>query len=399
MIIATVFSVIFISKKEIIKFKPLIFYFPLIFFCITIISSLTSKNVFAGLKRTDLEFLPIMIVILLLSKRITKNMIKQLFFVFYLSTAFFTLILILISVYNIYSGNSSGTFHNFTSPYDQHPVYFAIYISISLCYLLIYQKTLIFKGHLIFKIVTIFILVYGLVLSASKAVLFFNFIIFFLYVFMRYEKIKERLIGLSLLLIFFVFVSNNTLIKDRFTNGLTLSSQVLDFTPTDDFSEKKIFSYDEKKNISDLELRYIFSKIAIFHIYNDHKIVFGYGQGDVQNYLDYYFYSYNLAPNWYDGYNIHNQYLHILITYGIFVLIMFLWYIGFSLYIAIINRNYLYLFFILICSFVFLFEVILVRNKGIIFFYFFNTLFLTHYLDFENSNIRNKRYTKLSWWF
>ena len=394
LIIATLYAAFFISKQAVLKKRPLLFYFPLFFFLVSILSSLISKNTFLGLERTDLEFLPVMFLIILVGNELDVERIKRLLFVFFVSTSFFTLILILVSVYNTFFGINSGTFHNFTLLYDQHPVYFSLYISISLCYLLIHFNEIIFKGHIIFKVITGLILFYGLILSASKAVIFFDLIMLFFYMILNLKKAKERLIGLLILAFIGVLVLTNSVVKDRFLNGLTLSSEVLAFEPTDDFAKKKLFSYDEKKNISDLELRYLFAKIAVYHAYKDNKLLFGYGQGDTQNYLDYYFYSYNLGPNWYEDYNVHNQYIHILITYGIFVLIVFLLYMTFSLYIAVINNNLLYLFFILICSFVFVFEVLLVRNKGIIFFYFFNTLFLTHYINFENSNTRNKRYTQ-----
>lgn len=399
LILATVYSVFFITKSSVNKLKYAAFYFPIVFFLITVLSSLFSKNIMLGLVRTDLEFLPIMIVILLIGKDLTKEWIKRLFFIFYASTFLFSLILVVISTYNIYSGTNSGTFHNFTLPYDQHPVYFSIYISLALCYMVIYQKEIIFKWHYVYKVISVLILSYALILAASKAVIFFDFILLIIYIFSRHKHFKERLIGFSILLVIGWFALNNTLIKERFSDGLTMSSEISEFSPTNDFSKKKLFSYNEKEDISDLELRYIFAKIAIYHAYKDHKLLFGYGQGDAQNFLDYYYYSYNLGPNWYEDYNVHNQYIHILITYGILALILFLVYLAFSLYVAIINSNYLYLFFLLICSFVFLFEVTLVRNKGIVFFYFFNTLFLAHYLNFEDSNTRDKRNTKLSRWF
>ena len=137
----------------------------------------------------------------------------------------------------------------------------------------------------------------------------------------------------------------------------------------------------------------------LYHTIKDNKSIFGYGQGDTQNYIDYYLYSYNLGPNWYDGFNVHNQYLHLFITYGVFVLFLFLIYLFYSFKSAIKHSNYLFVVFLIISSFVFIFEVTLVRNKGLVFFYFFNTLFLANFINFENSNIRDKGNSKLPWWF
>jgi len=116
--------------------------------------------------------------------------------------------------------------------------------------------------------------------------------------------------------------------------------------------------------------------------------LFGYGVGDVQDYLDYHFMFYNLAPSWYEGYNVHNQYVQFVINGGIVLLILFLIYLSGIIKIAFRHKNLLMLLFLLFILNIFLFESVLQRVKGIIFFVFFCNIFLTESIKHESSDIR-----------
>jgi hypothetical protein len=269
-------------------------------------------------------------------------------------------------------------FHGFTSLYDQHPVYYSLYLSFCLFYGIQRGKQITRNNRIIY-FTSISVLILGLLMSISKAVLFIDLILLIGYLIYQ-TKTLVKLTGYMLFIsIVTLSVFQITFVKDRFLNGLTFSAEIADFKPTNNFHLKKRFSYDEKTKISDLELRYILFKIASYHQVSDGKLLFGYGLGDVQDNMDYYYFSYNLGPNWYEGFNVHNQYLYILLTYGIFVLAFFIWYLIYSFKIALNNNDLLHLFFLLVICFVFIFEVPLIRNKGIVFFYFFNTMFLLKY--------------------
>src|SRR5690606_35641714 len=145
----------------------------------------------------------------------------------------------------------------------------------------------------------------GLLFAASKIIL----VLWGIYlVYYTSFKLKNKSLKIAIALLFVVglsvfAISDN--IRFRFTEGL-------DITQTDYHLENRIFSYDEKVNISDMELRFLLAKIGLKHIKEDKKILTGYGLGDQQNWFDYHLMRYNLAPNWYYGHNVHNQYLDIL---------------------------------------------------------------------------------------
>lgn len=388
-ILAITYNLFFFKRSNLVNLKNFAFVFPTVFFIITIVSSILSKKSMEGIGHTDLELLLVVISIVIANHDFNKNTIKNIFNWYYFAAVISNCVLVFFFVIKLIGGSTVDklVFHNFSAIYDQHPVYYAMFLSLALFYKLGYTKD--GKNKLLYFFFN-FILIIGIVLCASKAVLAVNFLFYAIFFFLNIKQIKKRIVYAVIIVVTLLSVINISFIKNRFNEGLRFSSEILDFSPTNDFTKKKIFDYEDKSNISDLELRYILGRIGLYHLVKDNKLLIGYGQGDTQDHLDYYYYSYNLGPNWNEGRNLHNQYLHILVMYGLFSLLLFVGYLGYSFYKGIKHRNILHLFFLLMVSFVFIFEVVLVRNKGIIFFYFFNSLFLFKYNSFENSYIRHK---------
>src|SRR5690606_20223440 len=155
-------------------------------------------------------------------------------------------------------------FHGFTALYDQHPVYFSLYLSLALFYSIQKPKS---KGLLWIRVTTNTLLVCGIVLCASKAVIVMDILIISIFLMVKKRKSVKNIIAIFGLLICVVTaVFYIPFLKQRFSDGLKFSDTIKNFQPTNTFNEKKLFSYEEKTNISDLELRYLFGKIALFHI-------------------------------------------------------------------------------------------------------------------------------------
>src|SRR5690606_30773464 len=275
-----------------------------------------------------------------------------------------TSILILFGLYNIFNGESVNIllFHNFPLLFDQHPVYFALYLTLSIFSLTYYFHKIdeLVIGKKIVLISSLSILISGLILTVSKSVIFIFFILYPLFFLFLKKRVKTKILICFSFLVVGLIVFNFPAVKERFKDGLEFN--IKNFQPTNNLVEAKVFEHQDKVEISDLELRYIFWKIGFFHFINEGKFLFGYRNGDVQDYLDYYYLMYGLAPNWYEGYNIHNQYLHTLITYGVFVFLLFCLYLGLSFYYAFKYKNLLHQLFLITVCFIFVFEVILVRN-------------------------------------
>lgn len=375
LILAFAFNIFFLKPSNLVRLKRYVFLFPVLFFFIVVVWAFFGKDFYGGISRLDRHLIPILITLVIGNQKPSSIQYDRLITLFSWAVVVATITLLV----NFFAGLIQGqtmvelTFHGFSSLFDQHPVYFSLYASLALFGFVEQTHK---RGFTLYRGLGVLVLLVGLLLSASKAILAMDLVIFMIYVAIVKTSLKKRAIFFSTIIVVLFVATRLGFLKERFYYGLILSENIVVFKPTNDFEKKARFSYQEKQAISDLDLRYLMTKISIYHLIQDGKLIFGYGPALSQDYFDYYLYSYNLGPNWYAGFNVHNQYIHILLNYGILVLMPFLVYLILCFKIALINHDYTFLAFLLLCTFVFLFEVVLIRNKGILFFYFFNVLFL-----------------------
>jgi O-antigen ligase len=103
---------------------------------------------------------------------------------------------------------------------------------------------------------------------------------------------------------------------------------------------------------------------AIFLI--KENTIFGYGS----NYMQ----KLNTISNL--NLNAHNQFLEYMLEYGILGLIMIVFTLSFSIYMAIRSKDYFYLGFIALIIYFGMVESIFSNQTGVVFFSLFNALFL-----------------------
>lgn len=393
MIIGVLFVVYQLIVKQIKLDRKKIWFFtiifPILFFALILISALLSQDIGAGLKQVEKNLLLILMPFILIGiyppTKLDREFVMR---VFSFASIISFFILFIIAIFRIIEGANFDVlfFHELGAFFDLHPVYIAINLCIAIYYLTFYFKDKINygRGTLLFLVSIISFGLLGLFLCASKVVILVFIPLFFIKLLQGALKKKTLSIILLIILVGNVFVFKSSIVSDRFSDGLTFDIET--FQPTSEIALSKVFSNEEKEKISDLELRYLMLKIGTFHLQNDGKLLFGYGIGDVQEYIDYYYMQYGLAPGWFEGYNLHNQYLQYLVTYGMIGLTIFIIYLIYSLYFAIKNKESLHLFFLILILMIFLFECVLSRNKGIVIFFFINTFFMMKY---ENSFTRN----------
>ena len=375
LIIAFAFNIVLLKPSNLVRLKQYVFIFPTLFFFIVVVWAFFGNDFYNGISRLDRHLIPILITLVLGNQNPLSINYDRLIAFFSWAVVGATIILMIDFSIGLLQGQalSDLTFHGFSSLFDQHPVYFSLYTSLALfCFVEQSHK----QGFALSRAIGILVLLLGLFLSASKAILVMDMAIFVFYFVFAKIAIKRKLVLFTTIIILLFSATQIGFLKNRFYSGLVLSENIVEFKPTNDFEDKVQFTHQEKQAISDLDLRFLMAKISIYHLLKDEKVLFGYGPAMFQDYFDYYLYSYNLGPNWFAGFNVHNQYLHILLNYGVFVLILFLLYLALCMKVALKNKNYTFIAFLLLCTFVFLFEVVLIRNKGILFFYFFNVLFL-----------------------
>lgn len=370
--------------------------FPIILFLIVLVSALFSDDLISGLKQVEKNILfPILaftLVVMNSIHRINKSFILK---IFSLSTLISLLILTIVALIRIYNGEGIEVFffHELGRFFDLHPVYIAINLAITIFFITdeYLEKKKLRGKKLLICILILKLLVLLLFLCASKAVILFFILLYSAQLLWVFKGLKFRIGFFVAFLMLVSALAMTPKLSDRFKQGLEFN--ISEFAPTNSTEEAKVFTNDEKEQISDLELRYLMFKIGFFHVIDDKRLLFGYGIGDVQHQTDYYYMLYGLAPNWFEGYNLHNQYLQYLVTYGLIVLFFFCLYIAYSIYLAFKNKDKLHLLFLILISFAFLFECLLSRNKGIVIFIFFNTLFLIHHKN-ENSDSGHKGNTE-----
>lgn len=373
------------------SWNPYFLFFPVVFFFIILLSAFLSKDIRAGFIQVEktLLFILIPFTLYLLSYK-RKTDYSLLFKVFVSANFIVTLLLTSIAVFRILNGGSSEVlfFHEFGSFLDLHPVYIALNTSISIFYVtknyLDDSSIQNRKGLLVIALLCYFYVV--LFLCASKAVILLFIILYIYQLFSVLRKRKTKSIALLGIVILTISFFSFPKVSGRFIEGLHFN--IMAFQPTEIIENAKVFTNKEKEEISDLELRYLMLKIGLFHVVQENKWLWGYGIGDVQHHIDYHYMVYGLAPGWFEGYNLHNQYVQYLVSYGLFGTVFFLVYLAYSFIIALRAKNRVYLLFLVLVMCVFLFESLLSRNKGIVIFLFFNTLFIIQSID-ENRFIRN----------
>ncbi|MCO5724233.1 O-antigen ligase family protein [Robiginitalea marina] len=353
--------------------------YPLSFFGMVLTSALFSGDVVRGMVQVDKHLVVALYgLIFMFCSPVGRDEYEFTLKAFTAGTFLVCGLLLLAAIIKFIGSGDSEVFFffEFGAFLDLHPVYIAINLVISSLYLIheyskkprSKEQTLLFVGVQI-------IFVTGLLLCASKAVLVIFAIMATVEFFLALRKKSQKLIGVLIIGILLTGAFAIPQLHKRFSEGLHFDLE--EFRPVSDLSEAKVFSNEEKANISDLEIRYLLWSIGLHHWDDDRVYLFGYGIGDVQHYLDYYYMYYGLAPSWFEGYNLHNQYLQYLITYGIVGFCLFIAYLLISYRNALITRNRLHLYFLILISGIFIFECLLSRNKGLAIFIFLNTIFLS----------------------
>lgn len=111
------------------------------------------------------------------------------------------------------------------------------------------------------------------------------------------------------------------------------------------------------------------------------RLIIGYGVGDVQDALDEYYMSNNQNSNVYKRalekhLNSHNNYAFLWLAGGLILLMLFLIQLFYLFKLSLKNRDWIFVFFLIIISFNLFFENVLSRISGLLFYVLFLNLFL-----------------------
>lgn len=291
---------------------------------------------------------------------------RKVIYCFVIGVFLVALIMLLQSSLNFISTKDYKVFfyHNLSNNMEKmNAIYFSIFVSFSILFLLLKERTKLDEGMIIF-------LMAFLVLLSSKTVLFVSIILCLFFLKGRLFSKKNILIGLSLILLSSVFF------KKRIVHEIN-NSNISEVLTKDTFGWQYKWS---GLGIRTLQLR-VFYELAK----EDKFLVHGYGFMAAKKRIEDKHKELKLYSGMI-GIDFHNQYLQFIAEIGI--LGLFIYILIFILLIreGLISKDFLFISFIILTMSICFTEVFLARQRGMV---FFITLSLLFY-NFHNSSRKLK---------
>lgn len=360
---------------------------PVLFYLLHIVGLLYTSNIDDG--NFDLEKkMAIFILPLIIgssSVLLTKTIFNELILTFIVSCFFTSILCVSKIVYSSFFYHHINYLFNYDliEPVAFHPVYFSIYIVLSICFLLSWffngpkdKKNNLIK--LLVVVLTIYFILFLLLLASRTVVSIFFLILFAYFIYLIKKKYVPIKIGFSIIIGLIVVVGilaiRSSTFRDRFIS--VFNSNFKKFGLNEDTHDYL------NKNANGLTLRLMKWKCAVLLIKDN--LFLGVGTGDTEDKLQQ---CYGEIGLW-DGvirFNAHNQFLQTWLGIGIPGLLLLLMYFFYPLYLGIKQGDFACVAFVLIFIASCLTESMLCCQKGIIFYSFFSTLFIIEY-SYQKNN-------------
>ncbi len=250
---------------------------------------------------------------------------------------------------------------------SQHPTYVAIYVLLSafISFESWYDYSLKSYRRIIWLSLGLLFLFFEYLLSSRAGILISMVLVPFYFI------LKFKMLGKSKFAWIWILLIILTLIP------IVIKNQRVDYLYGTLFNSK---NDNERKE----DPRFIIWSSAL-QVAKD-NLLLGVGIGDVRTELVSKYQQIGEVNMAKERYNAHNQFLEVLVENGLIGLILFLGIFGWMSYIAIIDGNILYGIFILMMFMFFLFETVLYRLAGVSFFSMFAFL-LIHSTDYSQQQI------------
>lgn len=246
---------------------------------------------------------------------------------------------------------------------EMHPVYFGSYALFAL--FLMWQ--LEFKLKRFFKILLTILMIIGLIFLNSRMLFLIGGILVFLF-FLRGITLKRSLIGLGVLILFFLLIVPS--LKGTYVYNKIVEGSKWDMT--ENIASKNL---DSDQTADSRMSRWLVSRDIFIK-----KPVFGHGTGSARDLLMNAYDENNMKASLQQGYDSHNQYLGYAIEYGILGMLFLGVFFGGNIYSALRSKFMLLFVFMFLVGLLCITENYLIRNMGINFVALFgNLLILDHY--------------------
>jgi len=271
-----------------------------------------------------------------------------------------SLLVLMVSIFGYFVLHNPKAFYfeNFT---PIHYVYYAIYFSFgSLVFLdFVFDYLKRYRWGFVLWIVLLCYTVGMLILISSKM----GIITFTLgaSVLMYLKSSSKRYFFVGIIL-FILSLSGFIAIHD------TTRNRFLDITKNFDILKRNQLTYDVNEKFTGVNLRLLFWKYSLSHLWQKKSYIVGVGTGDTQHFLDQAYVAHNLSVYDYKGWDPHNQWVFTVIQLGIAGVLSFALYFLYGLVLSVRGKDFRFFFFLLVCFCFSMTESILESNKGIVFF-------------------------------
>ena len=359
-------------KKD--KFRRYILLFGLIYL-FYLAGFFYSKNQFHALLdlQTKLSLLIFPIIFSTLDYNVINGKKGKMLYYYIIGCLVITIILLGRSFINFLTSNSAAEFFYSNLSWYHHASYLSMFLVFAVGIFLyqIHTKT-IFKNKsgLLFHTLIIYFSIFILMLS-SKAGILSLVIIILSYVGVLLYK-KQYLKGVAILVVLSVAIwgmfSLFSVTSSRISDAQqTISNETVEKGATDSTSERILIWQ---------------SAVSIIR----ENVLFGVGTGEADDAL-----LITYKTNQYSGalenrLNAHNQYLQTFIATGIIGFFVLIGVLFIPVYPALKRRNILYLLLLFLVAFNLLFESMLERQAGVVFYTFFNGLFFFYMFSEKQSD-------------
>ena len=359
-ILLTISSIIFFNKQNIKnKFNSPIILIALIFI-IYLISSFYSTNKDIAysdiLQKLSLLIFPVIYII----NNFKKINILIILKTFVFTSSAFASFLIIRTFYLYLINNSYYMFYeNFS--YYLHPTYLSMYFLFALSvvfYLLFKAKQN--KNIKILLLISSITIITGILFCESKISYFILLILIVFSTIILWKKIQNKILRFGILIIFIAL--SLVVYNDRRINNMIKHIS----------NYQKVINNKNTDSSTGMRIQILLSCKNIIN----NNLLFGVGNGDVKKTLIDEYQKQGLNNLVKHKYNTHNQFIETFIATGIigFGLLLLVFIIPFIQ--AVKYKNYLVQYFLIIIFLNFMFESMLNRQAGVVFFAFFYILLI-----------------------
>ncbi len=358
--------------------KNILFFLPILFYFLHIIGLAYSYNINSAFFDLQVKLSLLISPVLFFGSNYLYKANYKIILLSFVTGCFIISLIYLSQAFYFYLVNNSNYFFHSNLSIFEHPTYLSMYLAFAIAILFYLLESNKFKTISTLKFLFPFLIVFFSImifLLSSKAGIICGFIVLFTIIFLRiikYRKLFSKILLLTSVVLLFLFALkyNYRFIKVKKAINNTQIKPI------------------NKKTTESTAVRILILQSS-FELIKDNFLI-GVGTGDVKDDLIKKYKAKEIISAENRQLNTHNQFIETFVQLGIigFIILILLFIIPFIA--GIKEKNILLLLFLIIVGFNFLFESMLNRQSGVVFFAFFYSFLVFVKPDTNPSCIKEK---------